>query len=297
MATTSYKSKRLGSYPYISVVLSVTIALLAIGVFSMLIVCVRQMSQLVRENVEVQIFLSSGVVEADISKIQQKVAQKPYIRQQNGSADIRFLHKDQAAKDLTKQLDENFIELLGENPLKHSLIVRIKADYHSPAKLKEIQTDLQKIEGVFEVEYAANMIEDVNSSVATVVFVLFGFAIFMMIIVIVLIHNTIRLALFSQRFIIRSMQLVGATAQFIRKPFLKTAILQGLGSGLAASAILYIVLRYIENVTDLKISNLYSFSQFLMVAGLLIFTGAILSIVSSYRAVNKYLGMSLDELY
>ncbi|MDW8157331.1 MAG: FtsX-like permease family protein, partial [Bacteroidia bacterium] len=133
-------------------------------------------------------------------------------------------------------------------------------------------------------------------NVAMVSFVLSAFALFMMIIVVILIHNTIRLALFSQRFIIRTMQLVGATDSFIRRPFLLTAFWQGLLSGLIAFIIIYISLPYL-NVGFIRLSEMYSPIQILIIGGILIVLGVLLSVFSSFRAVNKYLSMNLDELY
>jgi cell division transport system permease protein len=290
------KSKNLGSYPYASVILSTTIALIALGGLSMLIIAILNFANMVKENVEVQIMLDNGLEKEEISKVRQVIEAKPYVRWLQGKPDVVFKHKDEAAQELIKNLQEDFITLLGENPLRSSFLIHVKSDYHSREQLNEIKKELEQAEGIFEVVYAQEFSEQVNKNVATVSFVLSGFALFMMIIVVILIHNTIKLALFSQRFIIRTMQLVGATASFIQKPFLKTALIQGFLSGLIAFSLLYLAIPYL-NIDYIRIEKLYTPLQLLLVGAVLLTLGVLISVFSSYRAVNRYLSMNLDELY
>ena len=296
MAVIQQKSKNLGSYPYASVVLGTTVALIALGGLSMLIIAILNFADMVKENVEVQIMLDNGLEQEEIDKIKQTIASKPYVKLLNGKPDIIFKHKDEAAKELIKNLQEDFIALLGENPLRNSFLIHVKSNYHSREQLSKIKQELEQVEGIFEVVYAQEFSEQVNKNVATVSFVLLGFALFMMIIVVILIHNTIKLALFSQRFIIRTMQLVGATASFIQKPFLRTAFIQGLLSGIIAFSLLYLAIPYL-NIDYIQIEKLYTPFQLLLVGIMLIVLGVLISVFSSYRAVNRYLAMNLDELY
>lgn len=296
MAVIQQKSKNLGSYPYASVILGTTVALIALGGLSMLIIAILNFADMVKENVEVQIMLDNGLEQEEIDKIKQTIASQPYVKLLNGKPDIIFKHKDEAAKELIKNLQEDFIALLGENPLRNSFLIHVKSDYHSREQLSKIKQELEQVEGIFEVVYAQEFSEQVNKNVATVSFVLLGFALFMMIIVVILIHNTIKLALFSQRFIIRTMQLVGATASFIQKPFLRTAFIQGLLSGIIAFSLLYLAIPYL-NIDYIQIEKLYTPFQLLLVGIMLIVLGVLISVFSSYRAVNRYLAMNLDELY
>jgi cell division transport system permease protein len=296
MAVIQQKSKNLGSYPYASVILGTTVALIALGGLSMLIIAILNFADMVKENVEVQIMLDNGLEQEEIDKIEQTIASQPYVKLLNGKPDIIFKHKDEAAKELIKNLQEDFIALLGENPLRNSFLIHVKSDYHSREQLSKIKQELEQVEGIFEVVYAQEFSEQVNKNVATVSFVLLGFALFMMIIVVILIHNTIKLALFSQRFIIRTMQLVGATASFIQKPFLRTAFIQGLLSGIIAFSLLYLAIPYL-NIDYIQIEKLYTPFQLLLVGIMLIVLGVLISVFSSYRAVNRYLAMNLDELY
>ncbi|MDX1904492.1 MAG: permease-like cell division protein FtsX [Thermonemataceae bacterium] len=290
------KSKNLGTYPFASVMFSITIALMAMGVLLMLIVAIINFSKLVKENVEIQVMLDNSLENEDINQLGQFLKAKSYIRKINGKPDVVFKHKDEAAKELTKDLKEDFVGLLGENPLRHSFLIHIQADFYSKENLQKIKKELEKERGVFEVIYAQEFSEQINNNVATISFVLSGFAIFMMIIVVILIHNTIKLALFSQRFIIRTMQLVGATAAFVRKPFLQTAFVQGLLSAFIAFFLLYLLIPYL-NIGFIKVETLYQPLQLVLVGGVLLLLGIVLSVISSYRAVNRYLDMNLDDLY
>lgn len=296
MPVTQQKSKKLGSYPYASVILSTTIALIALGGLLLLITTILNFADMVKENVEVQIMLDNGLEEEEISKLKKLIEAKSYVRQVQGKPDVTFKHKDEAARELIKDLQEDFMALLGENPLRSSFLIHIKSDYHSRNQLEEIKKELEQVEGVFEVVYAQEFSEQVNKNVATVSFVLSGFAVFMMIIVVILIHNTIKLALFSQRFIIRTMQLVGATASFIQKPFLRTALIQGFLSGVIAFGFLYLAIPYL-NIGSIQIERLYTPFQLLLIGLILLTLGVTISVFSSYRAVNRYLSMNLDELY
>lgn len=293
---TQHKSKSLGSYPYGSVMTSITIALVAMGTLLMLIFAIINFAERVKENVELQVMLDNGLDDKQITQLKQILSEKKYVRKLGKQADITFKSKDEAARELIQDLKEDFMALLGENPLRNSFLLRIKSEFCSKESLEQIKKELEQVKGVFEVSYAQEFSEEVNQNVAMVSFLLSAFAVFMIIIVIVLIHNTIRLALFSQRFIIRTMQLVGATASFIRRPFLITAFWQGLLSGSIAFVILYIALPYI-NVGFIKLSEMYAPIQLLIIGATLIILGVLLSVLSSYRAVNKYLAMNLDELY
>ncbi|MCU0437929.1 MAG: permease-like cell division protein FtsX [Raineya sp.] len=291
------KSRNLGSYPYASVILSITIALMALGVLCMLIIAILNFSKAVKENVEVQVMLDNGLTNDEITKIRLAIEEKKYIRQQlSGKPDVIFKHKDEAAKELMKSLQEDFVALLGENPLRHSFLIHIKSDFYSVENLAKIKKELETTAGIFEVVYAQEFSDQVNTNVATISFVLSGFALFMMIIVIILIHNTIKLALFSQRFIIRTMQLVGATANFIRKPFIKTAFFQGLLSSIIAFTLLYTLIPYL-NIGTIQVEKLYTPLQLMLVGVVLVVLGILLSVFSSFRTVNRYLDMNLDDLY
>jgi cell division transport system permease protein len=160
----------------------------------------------------------------------------------------------------------------------------------------EIAQKVNSISGIFEVEYVETLVETINKNITKLAFILGGFSFILISVVIVLINNTIKLALFSQRFLIRSMQLVGAKRSFIRRPFLLRSLMHGIVSALIASALLFILAEYayseVEELLLLKDNNLM-----ILLVGILIILGATLGFFSSLRSVNKYLKLSLDELY
>ncbi len=162
--------------------------------------------------------------------------------------------------------------------------------------MKEIQEDIQSINGVFEVVYLESLVESINKNVTMISFWLLGIALLLLIAVVLLINNTIKLALFSQRFLIRSMQLVGAKRGFIQGPFLKRSIMHGLLAGIFSSGMLYLLLR-VANDRIPQLTSLQDETMVLAIFGSLLILGALIGFISTFRAINKYLNMSLDELY
>lgn len=290
------KKKKLGSYPYVSVVFSITMALFVIGLFGLLLLHANALSRVIRENVEIQIFLNQTISENDRLKIQKTLATKDYIAEANGEQQISYISKEEAAEDFIEETGEDFRQFLGENPLHDAFVIRIKPEFYTAEALQKIKLDVERLSGVFEVAYVENLVKSINENLTKISLVLVSFALLLIIIVTVLINNTIRLALFSQRFLIRSMQLVGATARFIQRPFLARSFAHGLLGGLIASALLVLILQYanqqIEDIEQLQDPLKISF----LLAGLLLLGGA-LGFLSTYRAVKRYMGMSLDELY
>ncbi len=290
------KKKRLGSYPYVSVVFSITMALFVIGLFGLLLLHANALSRVIRENVEVQIFLNQTISENDRLKIQKMLATKEYIAEVDGEQQTSYISKEEAAEDFIQDAGEDFRQFLGENPLHDAFVIRIKPEYYTAEALQKVKLDVERLSGVFEVAYVENLVKSINENLTKISLVLMGFALLLVLIVTVLINNTIRLALFSQRFLIRSMQLVGATARFIQRPFLARSFAHGLLGGVLASVLLILILQYanqqIEDIEQLQ----DPFKIAILLTGLLILGGA-LGFVSTYRAVKRYMGMSLDELY
>jgi cell division transport system permease protein len=290
------RKKKLGSYPYTMVVFSITMALLVVGLFGLLLVHAHKISGVVKENLEVQVFLERGLPETQLLRLQRTLAQKPYIAQRRNQPQVRFLSKEEGLQQFVDRTGENPVELLGDNPLRDAYILRLNPEYADSAQLRRISQDLREQPGVFEVTYPQTLITSVNENIRKISLVLLGFAIILLLVVAVLINNTIKLALFSQRFLIRSMQLVGATSWFIQKPFLRRATWQGVMSGFLASLLLLALLQYayyeFDDLALLRDERLIG-----AVLAVLLVLGGVIGFFSSYRAVRKYLRMSLDELY
>ncbi|MBX0290728.1 permease-like cell division protein FtsX [Hymenobacter sp. HSC-4F20] len=290
------RKKKLGSYPHTMVVFSITLALLVIGLFGLLLIHAHKISTLVKENLEMQVYLERGLPETQLLRLQQDFSRKPYIAVKDRQPQVRFLSKEEGAKQLIDQTGEDFQQFLGDNPLRDAYLLKINADYADAKNLARIKNELKQEPGVFEVEYVESLITSVNENLRNVGLVLLGFAAVLTFVVVVLINNTIKLALFSQRFLIRSMQLVGATSSFIQWPFLRRAVWQGLVSGILAGLLLLALLQY----AYLQLEELRLFRDERLIGALiaaLVLLGMGIGFLSSWRAVRKYTGMSLDELY
>jgi len=295
--SSSAKKRKLGSYPYLSVVFSISIALFIIGLLGLLVLHSQKLTKLIKENIEIQVYLTKSVSKSELTKIRHSLEQADFIsKNSDGKPQIQFISKKQAATNFIAETGEDFASFLGENPLRDVFTINISEEYQSEIKMTSIKERLLKQPGIFEVIYVNNLVDIINKNIRNISLILAGFASILIIVVIILINNTIKLALFTQRFLIRSMQLVGATNGFIRRPFMFRSIGHGLLSGLLASAALWGISEYaytkIDDLILLKdVNHLY------ILFGILLLLGAFLGLFSSLRSVNKYLKLSLDELY
>ncbi|UII30506.1 permease-like cell division protein FtsX [Fulvivirga ulvae] len=290
------KKKKLGSYPYVSVIFSITLALFVIGLFGLLLLHTTKLTQLIRENIEIQVYLDKGITDNQRIQIQKTLSSKDYAAEKNDEVQISYVSKEEAAKEFIEETGEDFTNFLGENPLRDAYILRIAPEFHDSEKLKTIKEEIEKINGVFEVVYVESLVDSINDNMTKISVFLLGFAAILLIAVVILINNTIKLALFSQRFLIRSMQLVGAKASFIQKPFLYRASMHGALAGVLASAGLYALMNFANRkIQDLE--TLQETDKILVLFAALLVVGVLIGFSSTFRAINKYLKLSLDELY
>lgn len=251
---------------------------------------------MIRENIEVQVFLEKNIEQKALDAIHTNLAARSFILQKGDTLNLKFVSDEEAAATFIESTGEDFTQFLEDNPLRDSFVLTIAEEFQTSEQLEAIVAEIQSIPGVFEVSYMTDLVDSINKNLLKVSLVLGGFILILIITVIMLINNTIRLALFSQRFLIRSMQLVGATRGFIRKPFLSRAFLFGMMAGAFASVILFGLVKYTQ--ANIEGFAMLQNQQLLFVLfGILITVGGILSVLSTLRAVNKYLNMSLDELY
>ena len=290
------KKKKLGSYPFASVVFSITLALFVIGIFSFLILYSNTLSEQIRSNVRIQVYLHKFTTESDQLRITKILSSKPYVSSNEEGYAIEYISKEEAAEIFIEDTGEDFVAFLGDNPLRDAFNVGITTPYQQKDSLRHIKADIEEIDGVFEVEYVENFIEEVNANLTKIGLLLLTVSIILLATIVILINNTIKLALFSQRFLIRSMQLVGAKTSFIVLPFLRRSLWHGLLSGLLASALIYALLQYGNSQIE-NLNLLATMEQIAIVFLSLLLLGSIIAFFSTYRAVNKYLKMSLDELY
>ncbi|MBC6366135.1 ABC transporter permease [Algoriphagus sp. AK58] len=296
MASPSRKKKTLGYFKFGSVLFSTTLSLFIVGLFGIILIQAKSLTKMIRENVEIQVFLDKNLPEEELSELQKNISSRPFILIKSDTSTLRFISDEEAAATFVQNTGEDFTKFLEDNPLRDSFVFSVAEEFQSSEQIDLIAKELEALPGVFEVSYMTDLVDSINKNLLKVSIVMGGFILILIITVVMLINNTIRLALFSQRFLIRSMQLVGATRGFIRKPFLIRAFFFGMLAGLAASGILFAIIQYTQ-------ANIEGFAMLqnlewmlILFAGLIIF-GGILSTLSTLRAVNKYLNMSLDELY
>ncbi len=289
----STRKKKLGGYPALGVMTSITLALFVLGLFGTLIIYSNQFGRIVRDNLNVKIFLKSTLTETQRNQLERTIGSKPFVAK--GENAITFVSKEEAEKDLIKQIGD-YKEILGENPLKDAFIVKVATEFQDTTSLRKVKSELENMNGVLEATYEKHLFDEVNKNFTKISIALLILAVLLMVVTFLLVNSTLRIALFSQRFLIRSMQLVGAKKWFIQRPFLFRAISYGLLSSILASALLWGFSIYAQQkITDLTL--LHNQEHFLALLMLLSVMGILVATVSTFFAIHKYLKMSLDELY
>lgn len=289
------KKKKIGSYPNTMIVVSLTAALFLIGFCGLLVIQSRKLVSVIKQNLEVTVFLNKDLPPAARETIYKEISDKPFTLKGVDSS-VVFVSKEQAAKEFIEGTKEDFTSLLGENPLLDSYRVKVSEEYFNEEKLKAIQGQLERVSGVHEVVYHQDLADQINRNIAKIYLVMAAFAIIMLIIIVILINNTIKLAIYSQRFLIRSMQLVGATDGFIQRPFLMHGAMQGAVGGVLACVFLVILQQTaVRNVEGLVVLQEYSKLGILLICILLL--GILVGLTCTYQSLSRYLRISLDELY
>lgn len=294
--STTKRKKILGDYPYASVIFSITLALFALGIFGLIMIYSGELEKMVRRNIRIQVFLKSDLSETQRFQIGQNLLSRYFTDRESGADAVQFISKEEAAETFIKETGEDFKHFLGDNPLKDAFTVRLKAPYHSADSLRKIKKEIEEIGGVFEAHYVENVIDSVNKNIARISLALAGIIAILFLVVLLLINHAIRLALYSQRFLIRSMQLVGATRWFVQRAFLWRACFYGFIAGLMAVMLLAGLLSFANDyIPDLTV--LQNNERLIWLAGILTGIGMGVAFLSTWRAVSHYLKMSLDELY
>ena len=287
--------KTFGNFPFLSVIFSVSLSLLLLGIFSFFLLSSIEVKKIIQENTEINIFLNKEISKNQIDQIKRTLFTKDYVLIKDEST-LDFISSSDAAREFSEEIGEDFVSFLGNNPLRDLIILKINSDFFEQEKLTDIENDILKIPGVYEVDYSKEMIEDINTNVRSISLVFGGIFIVLFLISVILINNTLRIALFSQRFLIRSMQLVGATANYILKPFLIRGIAYGLISGVIASATLYSIISLINEKIN-EANMIIGFEKLSIIFISLIISGILIVMLSTYTSVNKYLNSTLDDLY
>ncbi len=275
---------------YFTSTISITLLLILLGSIGLLLLNTKRISDYVRENIIFKVILKDNIREVDIFQIQKALDAKRYVKE------TVYIPKEQAAVELQQELGEDFIEHIGHNPLLPSIEVKFLASYANNDSIAVIESELKEFDQIKEVYYQKNLIHTVNENVKKISLVVLIFSCFLLLIAIALINNTIRLAIYSKRFIIRTMQLVGATAGYIRRPFLFRSILQGIVGALIAMAVLVGFIYFLQNEMS-GIIRLTDMTVLLLLFTIVMILGIIINWLSTYAAVSKYLRIKTDKLY
>ena len=290
------KKKTVGSYQYGSVIFGITLALFVMGLLGLVVIITERLTNTVRANFEVTVFLNKNISENQRNRIESELAGSAYLLQKEGQPQLRFKSKEEAIQEFTAEVGEDFSNFLGKNPLRDALIINIAPNFQDSTQLDSIADRIENISGVYETSYSSGVLESIERNKVRIGLILSGLAVILLLVSILLIHNTIKLALFSQRFLIRSMQLVGATGSFIRRPFLNRSFLHGAISGGIASGMLLGLLQLGSHYID-QLEEMQEQVHTLLLCGSLVLLGSFIALISTNQAMNKYLKMSLDELY
>lgn len=288
-ADTGYSKRRLtGSH--LTLVISVSLVLFMLGLLGLIIINARELSDYFRESLSFSVLLDDNAREADIRMLQKDLDAKHYVKS------TQYVSKEDAAVKMKEELGEDFINFLGDNPLPPSIDVYLYAGYTSPDSVTVIEKYIMEYPFVREVMVPESLLILINENIRKISVFLLIISSFMFIIALTIINNTIRLAIYSRRFIIRTMQLVGATKAFIRRPFILQGAVQGLLSALMAMVLIMGLLYLIEK--EFLFVFTFDNPRLLMLLGAaIIVTGIVICTVSTFFSVNRYLDIPEDKLY
>lgn len=280
---------RLGS-SYVTLVVSVSLVLFLLGILGMVLINARQLSDYFRESLSFTIMLKEDAREADIRMLQKELDARPYVKQ------TEYVSKDAAAVKLTEELGEDFLDFLGYNPLMPTIDVYLLADYTHPDSVIKLEKAITEYPVVDEVYYQESILNLINDNVRKITVFLLIISVLLFLIAMTIINNTIRLSIYSKRFLINTMQLIGANRSFIRKPFIFRSLFFGFLAALIAIGLLMGLMYLIEK----EFFTLFTYENinlFLLLCLALAVAGVVINAVSTFFAVNRYLGIHEDKLY
>ncbi|MGZ8509368.1 MAG: cell division protein FtsX [Chitinophagaceae bacterium] len=290
MAQSGKSSGKRGKPSYFMSILGVTLVLFLLGIIGWLVINANKLGNYFKENVEVGAYLRGDVTSKDSAALMDYISTKPYVRE------IEFVTKESAREKYLGDGNENWDKVLDANPLPNSINFKVKQEYMNSDSLAAIQTDLKQQTYISDVEYPKALVDNLNKNIQRISFILLAVAILLALVVIILIDNTIRLAMFSNRFLIKTMQMVGATRWFIAKPMNTRAIINGAISGIIAIAAVIVVIFGAERILPEMKAIHDNTTLALLFAGLIVL-GICITLFSTHRSVLKYLRMKLDDLY
>ena len=290
------KNKRTGSSATfinsrITATISISLVLFLFGLIILLALMAKNLSSIVKENLSFDLVLSDNVKETEVNRIIKELEASDFVKS------TEYISQETAAKQLEADIGQNPEEFLGYNPLPGLIVVRLHSEFTTPEKLPDIENHIKGIsKDITDVQYRKELMSLVNDNFRKTGLILAGLATLLLVISYALISNTIRLTVYANRFLIHTMKLTGATAGFIRRPFIKTQILSGLIAAFIAIALLAWGLFYIyKEISD--IGKIITIKSMYIVAGSILVLGIFISLVTTYLSVNKYLRAEEDDLF
>lgn len=271
-------------------VISIALVLFLLGLICLMGLLGNKLSDYVKENITFSLVLKDNQKEADIKKMQKQLDHLPFIKS------TEYISKEQAVKELEMELGENPETFLGFNPLKASIEVKLKSEYANPDSLPKIERYIKQYTSVSDLLYRKDMMEMVHNNMQRISIILLALAAMLMSISFVLISNTIRLLIYSKRFLIHTMKLVGATPGFIRRPFIYYNMVSGIIAAFLAIGMLSGFLYYIQSEMTGFI-HILDMKMLMIVYAVVLLLGILLTIIATIISVNKYLRMNVNRLY
>lgn len=275
---------------YISSVISISLVLLLVGVAGLLLVNARSVSDYFKENMQVSVMLNPDVPDDRASGFQSELEMMPFIRS------TEFISKEQGAEEMSELLGEDFLKVFDTAPIPVSIDVTLDAAYVSADSLEVVRKTILASPLVDEVVYQQSLVEALNANLSKISSVLAVFIVLLLFISFVLINNTVRLSVFDKRFVIHTMKMVGATRSFITTPFLVQAFFQGIFAAIMAIIMLLAVLFVIRS-EFMQMFEIFSLDLLLVVMGIVIASGVVICLSSTWFVVGKLVSLSKDELY
>ena len=275
---------------YLSSVISISLVLLLVGVASMLLVNARSVSDYFKENMQVSVLMKDSVPEEKAISFSESLLEERYIKT------ATFISKEQGEMELAELLGEDFVDIFETSPIPASVEITLDADYVSSDSLEVVKAEISRSPLVAEVNYQGSLVDALNANLSKISLILAFFIGLMLFISYVLINNTVRLNVYARRFTIHTMQLVGATRSFIRTPFLIQSAFQGIFSAFIAIMALIAILFFLRNGFE-QLFEIFRLDLLLLVMGIVVASGLVICVTSTYFVVNKLVSLKKAELY
>lgn len=270
--------------------ISITLVLVLLGLTILILFMGNGLSNFVKENMSFNVMLDNDISDARIQQIRKNLDTQPFVKSS------RFISKAEAKEQLIKDLGEDPEELLGYNPAQDAIEIYLHSEYANNDSIAVINQKIKQQSNVRDLLYQQEAIDLINDNLSKVTMILLVLAVVLLFISFTLIRNTIRLSVYSKRFIINTMKLVGANGNFIRAPFIRSNIFTGIVAGILANGIIFLILLYF-NKEYAELQSILSMTDLLIIFAIVILLGILISTVATYFAVNRYLKMKTENLY